>query len=163
MKTVYYLPFTMLFIMLSSTAFTQENGTDNANKSMETLHGDSVFQTVEVMPEFPGGRQALFEFIGNNVKYPKMDKDNGTEGESVVMFIIEKDGSVSGVQIYPGLEGRGTTAMHKEAIRVIESMPRWTPGIQKGKKVRVKFTLPIRYKLRVKSENKKKRKKRRKR
>ena len=104
---------------------------------------DKVYDRVEVMPEFPGGMQGLFEYMQNNVNYPKEAKNQKIEGRVIVSFIVEKDGSIS--EVHP------LTAVHplldKEAIRLVNEMPRWKPGTEKGKAVRVSFALPVSFKL----------------
>lgn len=104
---------------------------------------DKVYDRVEVMPEFPGGMQGLFEYMQNNVNYPKEAKNQKIEGRVIVSFIVEKDGSIS--DVHP------LTAVHplldKEAMRLVNEMPRWKPGTEKGKAVRVSFALPVSFKL----------------
>lgn len=104
---------------------------------------DKVYDRVEVMPEFPGGMQGLFEYMQNNVNYPKEAKNQKIEGRVIVSFIVEKDGSIS--EVHP------LTAVHplldKEAMRLVNEMPRWKPGTEKGKAVRVSFALPVSFKL----------------
>ena len=117
---------------------------------------EEVFKVVESMPRFPGcedesdrqkrdecSKEKLFMFVAENVQYPKAAKDKGIEGTAVIEFIIEKDGKVSNAKILrdPG-EGTG-----KEALRVVNLMPDFIPGTQRGKKVRVQYTLPIKFKL----------------
>ena len=98
---------------------------------------------VETMPAFRGGQQKLFEFIGNNVVYPKEAIDAGIEGRVFVEFYIEKDGTVTDGKVLKGI-GYGCD---EEALRVIGLMPKWSPGMQRGKAVRVRYTLPINFKL----------------
>ena len=104
---------------------------------------DKVYDRVEVMPEFPGGMQGLFEYMQNNVNYPKEAKNQKIEGRVIVSFIVEKDGSIS--DVHP------LTAVHplldKEAMRLVNEMPRWKPGTEKCKAVRVSFALPVSFKL----------------
>lgn len=104
---------------------------------------DEVFSVVEQMPSFPGGDMAMMEFLRDNMKYPADAEKQKVEGRVVVQFIVEKDGSLSHVNVlrsaFPSLD--------EEAVRVVESMPRWEPGIQKGHPVRVKYVIPITFKL----------------
>lgn len=102
-----------------------------------------VFMVVENMPEFPGGSDALLDFLAKNIHYPSVAKANGVEGMVAVQYIVETDGSVSDAKVVKGI-GAGCD---EEALRVINSMPKWQPGLQKGQKVRVKYILPIRFKL----------------
>ncbi len=95
------------------------------------------------MPEFPGGKEALFAYIGKNLKYPEQAVEEGVEGVVFVTFVVEADGKITGVKVMRGI-GFGCD---EEAVRVVRGMPNWTPGKQLGKPVRVKYNLPIRYKL----------------
>jgi protein TonB len=98
---------------------------------------------VEKMPEFPGGQDALNRFLVRNIKYPLLAQENGIQGRVVCQFVVNSDGSIVDISVVRGVE----ESLDKEAIRVIKSMPKWTPGRQRGKSVRVKYTLPIRFKL----------------
>ena len=98
---------------------------------------------VEKMPEFPGGQEALNRFLVRNIKYPLLAQENGIQGRVVCQFVVNSDGSIVDISVVRGVE----ESLDKEAIRVIQSMPKWTPGRQGGKSVRVKYTLPIRFKL----------------
>lgn len=102
---------------------------------------DEVFMVVEKMPEFPGGPKALIKYLGNTICYPK--DSQAIEGRVVVEFIVDKDGSICNASI----KKSASPELDKEALRVINSMPAWTPGEQRGKKVRVNYTLPIMFKL----------------
>ena len=116
---------------------------------MDTIHeeviedGELFGCIVETMPSFRGGQQKLFEFIGNNVVYPQEAKEAGIEGKVFVEFYIEKDGTVTDGKVLKGI-GYGCD---EEALRVIGLMPKWYPGKQRGKAVRVRYTLPINFKL----------------
>lgn len=103
-----------------------------------------VFVVVESMPEFPGGQQALFKYLGDNVKYPVIAQENGIQGRVICQFVVNKDGSIVDIEV---VRSGGDPSLDKEAVRVIKSMPKWKPGKQRGKPVRVKFTLPVNFKL----------------
>ena len=103
-----------------------------------------VFVVVESMPEFPGGQQALFKYLGDNVKYPVIAQENGIQGRVISQFVVNKDGSIVDIEV---VRSGGDPSLDKEAVRVIKSMPKWKPGKQRGKPVRVKFTLPVNFKL----------------
>ena len=105
---------------------------------------DSVFMFVEEMPEFPGGLKAMYKFMGDNIKYPDMSAQAGSQGQAYVNFTIEKNGKITDVKI---LGGSADKRCKKEAARVVESMPKWKPGEQRGKRVRVSYTLPVRFVL----------------
>jgi len=110
--------------------------------TIETVE-DEVFIIVETQLEFPGGINKMMQFISSNFKYPEIDKENGIEGRVYVSFIVEKDGTVSTVEILKSV----SKALDAEAIRVVKLMPNWTPGTQNGNPVRVSFHLPILAKL----------------
>ena len=103
-----------------------------------------VFVVVESMPEFPGGQQALFKYLSENVKYPVIAQENGIQGRVICQFVVNKDGSIVDVEV---VRSGGDPSLDKEAIRVIKSMPKWKPGKQRGKPVRVKYTVPVNFKL----------------
>ncbi len=102
-----------------------------------------IFTVVESMPEFPGGPGKMMEYIARNIKYPAMARESGIQGRVFVNFVVEPDGSVSNVKVLRGIGG----GCDEEAVRVVESMPKWTPGRQRGKAVRVSFNLPVRFTL----------------
>ena len=99
---------------------------------------------VESMPEFPGGQQALFKYLAENVKYPVIAQENGIQGRVICQFVVNKDGSIVDVV---AVRSSGEPSLDKEAIRVIQSMPKWKPGKQRGKPVRVKYTVPVNFRL----------------
>ncbi len=105
-----------------------------------------IFTIVEDMPEFPGGQKELFKFLGKQTQYPPMARENGIEGTVYVGFVVLEDGSISSVHIKRGLPGGGA-GCDQEAIRVVGKMPKWKPGKQRGKPVRVAYTLPFKFKL----------------
>lgn len=117
--------------------------TVSAQKTVVAQKNQQVFDVVEQMPEYPGGMQALFEYLSQNVKYPEDAEKQKIEGKVIATFIVETDGSVSNVKVvkpvFPSLDA--------EAIRVLSGMPKWTPGKQSGKVVRVKYTVPISFNL----------------
>ena len=103
-----------------------------------------VFKVVETMPSFPGGDAALMKFISDNVRYPAIAQENGIQGRAICQFTVEKDGSITDIQI---VRSAGDETLDKEAKRVIKSMPKWSPGKQRGKAVRVSYTIPINFRL----------------
>ena len=109
----------------------------------ELLPDDSVYNNIEVMPEFPGGMEAMMKYLSENIKYPEQAKEKNTQGRVLVSFVVEKDGSISNVKVARGI-GNGCD---EEAVRVISAMPKWKPGKHNGKKVRVSFAIPISFKL----------------
>ena len=105
---------------------------------------DVIFVVVESMPEFPGGPQAMYKFLGENIKYPVIAQENGIQGRVVCQFTVNKDGSLVDIEV---VRSGGDASLDKEAVRVIKSMPKWKAGKQRGKPVRVKYTLPVNFKL----------------
>lgn len=108
------------------------------------------YVTVERMPEFPGGEKELINYLQEKIIYPKDALKESIQGRVVVSFIIEKNGSLSSIEVVRGI----TASLDKEALRIIRSMPKWKPGEQRDKVVRVKYTLPIRFRLPDKSAKK---------
>lgn len=104
---------------------------------------NKVFDMVEEMPSFPGGPAALMQFLQNNTHYPAVAQENGVQGRVTVSFVVEKDGSITDVQVARSAD----PSLDKEAVRVVKSMPRWTPGRQNGSTVRVKFNVPVTFRL----------------
>ncbi|CAF0728577.1 unnamed protein product [Rotaria sordida] len=108
----------------------------------------SVYSVVEVMPEYPGGDDSLRAQLARSVKYPEIAKDANTQGTIYVTYVVNEDGTVSDVKILRGLSGPGAKECNAEAIRVVYAMPKWKPGKQNGKPVRVQYNLPIKFMLR---------------
>ena len=111
---------------------------------VEEEEEEVIFVVVESMPEFPGGQQAMMRYIAENIKYPVIAQENGIQGRVICQFVVEKDGKVSDIQV---VRSSGEASLDKEAQRVIGSMPKWKPGKQRGKPVRVKYTLPVNFRL----------------
>lgn len=116
--------------------------TASAQKTVVSQSKQNVYDTVEQMPEFPGGMPAMIEFLQTNLKYPSDAKKQNVGGRVLVMFVVEADGTISNVRVakkvFPSLDA--------EAVRVVKTMPKWNPGKEKGKPVRVNFSLPIVFK-----------------
>ncbi|MBN1986116.1 MAG: energy transducer TonB [Prolixibacteraceae bacterium] len=102
-----------------------------------------VFFIVEDMPEFPGGELALRKYIANAIKYPVIAQENGIQGKVYVTFVVDKDGGISDARIARGVD----PSLDKEALRVVNTLPKWKPGKQRGKPVRVSYTVPINFVL----------------
>lgn len=114
----------------------------------ELIEDEVIYAIVEDLPEFPGGTGAMMKFLSRNVNYPPQAIDNNIQGRAYIGFIVEKNGEITHAEsVAP--PGRGVhKLLIKEAIRVVESMPTWKPGMQRGKPVRVKFTVPINFTIR---------------
>ena len=102
-----------------------------------------VFDVVEEMPSFPGGNEALMSYLNGNTKYPVVAQENGVQGKVIISFVVERDGSISDVRVARSVD----PSLDREAQRVVKSMPRWTPGKQNGQTVRVKYTVPVVFRL----------------
>ena len=109
----------------------------------EEAEDAAVFFIVEEMPDFPGGQLALRKFIASAIKYPVIAQENGIQGKVFVNFVVAKDGTVTGAKIARGVD----PSLDKEALRVVNSLPKWKPGKQGGKPVRVSYTVPINFVL----------------
>ena len=119
------------------------NNTHLSLSSKSREMNEQVFTVVEKMPSFPGGAAELLKYIATNIKYPKESQDNGEQGRVICSFIVGRDGSVNNPEVLRGV----TPLLNEEAVRVINTMPRWNPGMQRGKAVAVKYTVPITFRL----------------
>ena len=104
---------------------------------------NKVFEVVEQMPSFPGGMNALMDYLRKSIKYPPVAEENGIQGRVVCSFVVERDGSVTDVRVAKSVD----PSLDKEAVRVVSAMPKWIPGRQNGQSVRVKYTLPVTFRL----------------
>lgn len=103
-----------------------------------------VLKIVETMPEFPGGQGAMMRYIAENLQYPIIAMENGIQGRVICQFVVEKDGRISNIQV---IRSSGDASLDKEGVRVISTMPKWIPGKQQGKPVRVTYTMPLNFRL----------------
>ena len=128
---------------------------DNANQAQEAfvpvaIEEDQVEEEedivifVEEQPQFPGGEEALYTYLRDNIKYPQLARDNNITGKVFVQFVVEKDGSISNAKVMRDIGG----GCGNEALRVVKSMPKWKPGKQQGRAVRAQFNLPVAFNLR---------------
>ena len=109
----------------------------------EEVEEQQIFQVVEEMPEFPGGMGECMKWLSKNIKYPTISQENGVQGRVIIQFVVNKDGSIVDAQVARGVD----PYLDKEALRVVGQMPKWKPGKQRGKEVRVKYTLPVMFRL----------------
>lgn len=144
-KALVALPVAALLLMVGCKPAAQDpHQTETAQTEVtENTPEGVVIQVVEVEPQFEGGLEALYKYLAENIKYPEQAKSDGIQGRVFVRFVIEADGSVTNAQVLRGIGG----GCDEEALRVVEAMPKWTPGMQQGKPVRVQFNLPITFKL----------------
>jgi len=129
-------------IINQNSASTQNQNltTDQANPNNYQDPQDSlIFMVVESMPEYPGGEAALYRFLKENIQYPEAARKKRIQGRVFVTFVIEQDGSVTNVELLKGIGG----GCDEETIRVVKAMPKWIPGKQRGKYVRVQYNLPV--------------------
>lgn len=110
----------------------------------EEIPTNEIFAIVEKMPEYPGGMAEMMKYLSQNIKYPMHAREVGIQGRVIVVFVVNKDGSITNPEVVKGVE----KSLNQEAIRVITSMPKWEPGTQRGKPVRVRYTLPVVFRLR---------------
>ena len=104
---------------------------------------NAIFQVVETQPEFPGGIAELMKYLQKNMRYPKVCKEQGLQGRVIVQFVVNTDSTISDVNVIKPVNPH----FDKEALRVVKAMPKWKPGTQRGKPVRVRFTLPVTFRL----------------
>ena len=142
MKTIYSIFIISVFLV---AGLIQSQAQENKSK-------DGVFFTVEEMPEYPGGDEALRTDIASNVKYPEEAKKNGIQGKVYVSFVVDEEGKVIKAKIERGVE----PSLDKESLRVINELKTWKPGKEKGKAVKVAYTIPINYALDSKPDQKEK-------
>jgi periplasmic protein TonB len=140
------LAFLMLFLS-QTLAFAQS---DSAAIVREDSHYDQVFVSVQEMPEFPGGMDSLFKYLGAAINYPEEAKAKNLQGIVYVYFVIEKDGNISNVEVRRGV--KDAPMLDAEALRAIKTFPQWKPGKQNGKNVRVAFTVPVKFFLQDKQK-----------
>lgn len=129
----------------SQNVSTSQHQGDNSSIKAETkpVKTDAVYDVVETMPKFPGGQSGLMAYLSQNVKYPAISAENGIQGRVMVAFVVEKDGSISNVQVTKSVD----PSLDREAVRVVKAMPNWSPGTQNGSAVRVRYHVPITFRL----------------
>ena len=136
----------MVFFMQSFTIKTETSAPQppEQEKTVSELQDeDQIFTIVEDQPKFPGGDDAFMKFLMENLTYPEEARNERIQGTVFVTFVVERDGSISGVRVLRGV----TPSLDEEAMRVVKAMPNWKPGYQRGQPVRVQFNLPLRFVL----------------
>lgn len=141
MKILNYIFFNLILIICLKYSANGQNTNPIAKDS-------NIFVVVEETPQFPGGENARIEYLVKNIMYPENARKTDIQGTVYVTFIIEKDGTISNVKVLRGIGG----GCDEESIRVVKNMPKWIPGKQSGKNVRVQFNMPITFKLSDKNE-----------
>ena len=127
----------------STTNNAQEDNILRIVEVEEEVDEQQIFQVVEEAPEFPGGHKECMAFLLKNIKYPQISQENGVQGRVIVQFVVNADGSITDPTVVRGID----PYLDKEALRVIKLMPKWKPGKQRGKAVRVRFTQPVMFRL----------------
>lgn len=117
--------------------------TPPAVEEEEEESAQQIFTVVEEMPEFPGGNGELLKYLAKSIKYPVIAQENGIQGRVICAFVVNRDGSIVDAEVLRGVD----PSLDKEALRVINAMPKWKPGKQRGKPVRVKYTVPVTFRL----------------
>ena len=140
------LTFIFAALCLTSPLMSQVSGLSVNKSAYRENYQDNgqVFTVVEQMPEYPGGKDAMFQYIKDNLHYPQSVKDDGIQGRAICQFIVNADGSICCAEI---AKSTGNALLDREAILLIKSMPAWTPGMQNGQPIRVKYTIPINFRL----------------
>ena len=150
-KYALFAPLAAALLIASNISCTSTDKQEVNNESMESRAAETpIFQIVEEMPEFVGGLAACMKYLGANISYPEEAIKNGIQGRVIVQFIVEKDGSITDPKVAKGVD----PLLDKEALRVVSTMPNWKPGKQRGEAVRVKYTLPVSFKMDSPSDNK---------
>ena len=121
------------------------SGEDDWVEILEVTEPDenSIFQVVETQPEFPGGMAELMKYLQKNIRYPKVCKEQGLQGRVIVQFVVNADSTITDVNVVKPVN----PYLDQEALRVVKAMPKWKPGKQRGEPVRVRFTLPVTFRL----------------
>ena len=150
-KYALFAPLAAALLIASNISCTStENKKDNAEATESRAVEGEVFQVVEEMPEFPGGMAECMKWLGQNIKYPAEAIEKGIQGRVIVQMIVERDGTITNANVVRGVD----PLLDKEALRVVNLSPKWKPGMQRGQAVRVKYTLPVMFRLGEASDNK---------
>lgn len=149
-KYLVILPLALLMVAVNSTATARNDNRVSGveaevpiNQVPPQKEESPVYKVVEQLPSYPGGQVALMDYFKNNLKYPVIAYENGIQGRVIIQFIVEKDGSVSSAKYIRGVD----PSLDKEAMRIVNAMPKWIPGKQNGETVRCYIALPIEFKI----------------
>ena len=143
-KYALFVPLAAVLLIASNISCISSEKQEEISEKQESRAAEGeVFQVVEEMPEFPGGMGECMKWLGQNIKYPADAKEKGVQGRVIVQFVVEKDGTIVNAKVVRGVD----PDLDAEALRVVNQSPKWKPGKQKGEAVRVKYTLPIMFKL----------------
>ena len=143
-KYALFVPLAAALLIASNISCISSEKQEEISEKQESRAAEGeVFQVVEEMPEFPGGMAECMKWLGQNIKYPAEAKENGVQGRVIVQMVVEKDGTITNAKVVRGVD----PLLDAEALRVVNQSPKWKPGMQKGEAVRVKYTLPIMFRL----------------
>ena len=143
-KYALFVPLAAALLIASNISCISSEKQEEISEKQESRAAEGeVFQVVEEMPEFPGGMAECMKWLGQNIKYPAEAKEKGVQGRVIVQMVVEKDGTITNAKVVRGVD----PLLDAEALRVVNQSPKWKPGMQKGEAVRVKYTLPIMFKL----------------
>lgn len=134
----------LLSICFCAVMFAQSDGVNTTSNDMVVGDDDYICVQYETWPKFPGGQQAMIKYIQENLKYPKQALKKQIQGRSICQFIVEKDGSITHIRV---VRSSGNKSLDRAAIRVIKTMPKWTPGRLQGKIVRTTYALPVNFRI----------------
>lgn len=140
------ITFIFATLCLAAPLLAQESGLAVNKSAYKENYQDNgqVFAVAEQMPEYPGGKDAMFQYIKDNLHYPQSVKDDGIQGRAICQFVVNTDGTICCAEI---AKSSGNALLDYEAIRLIKNMPAWTPGTQNGIPIRVKYIIPITFKI----------------
>ena len=140
------ITFIFAALCLASPLMSQVSGLAVNKSAYRENYQDNgqVYAVAEQMPEYPGGKEAMFQYIKDNLHYPQSVKDDGIQGRAICQFVVNTDGTICCAEI---AKSTGNALLDYEAIRLIKNMPAWTPGMQNGQPIRVKYVMPINFKI----------------
>mgnify|MGYP003304467990 FL=1 len=143
-KYALFVPLAAALLIASNISCISSEKQEEISEKQESRAAEGeVFQVVEEMPEFPGGMAECMKWLGQNINYPAEAKEKGVQGRVIVQMVVEKDGTITNAKVVRGVD----PLLDAEALRVVNQSPKWKPGMQKGEAVRVKYTLPIMFRL----------------
>jgi protein TonB len=140
-----FISILILVFVISLSAFAQDHSSQPPRKLKDSIDGQVIWDSALTQPEFPGGQNAMNEYIGTHLHYPATERENGVQGTIVLTFIIDKKGRIRNVKVVKSV--KGGTSLAVEAVRMVKEMPQWVPGKTYGMTENVMFTLPVVFKI----------------
>lgn len=138
-----YLLLTLSVFLVNTVCAQVKSSVGNDTLFCVSKNGGKTFNEPETMPQFPGGPTGLIKYLSEKLVYPKLAEKNGIQGRVITSFVVNKDGSITDVKVVRSVD----SLLDKEAVRVVSSMPKWIPGTLNGKAVRVKYHIPVTFRL----------------